>query len=632
MTRAVGPASIVVAALAVPLFYVPGADSPFADPKLALLFVAGGVGLGAGLLAWARGDTQAGSVPVRAALAAVVLTTVLAAIIAGVRRSPGAPYALAEIVRLLALIGVAAAAAQAVRDPTWRWRLFEAIHVAAGIVSLIGLLQHVQLQPLSLPVISVPGSTFGNRNMGGEAVAMALPFAFATVAQARRRGLRSGMAIGLLLAELAYLAVTRARGAWIGGGLGIVAFFLVRRPVFTRRAWLVLPVGAVVLAAAVLPGRWRARDANDAKRYAPGSRVVLDALDPASPVARTRLGLWRRTLAVYRDHPLSGVGPGNFGVMFPLHAEPSAAADGVMSATMVPRRPHNELLERLAETGPLGLAAFVALFIVAFRSAMTVAREARARGAADDAGGDLDAASAAAGAVAACLGCGLTAFPLAMPGTVLLFGVSLGAIDALAPARTGGVVTAAAAPAARSRAVRALAAPVAVILVLGAGWLSVGVLASSYWRGRARAALGRDGDARGANAVTALGLLERAARAPRLDQVRFDIALRASQVAVRLGRGEPGLQEADRALAIEPYSPHAWAARAGAQLALRNEAQAARDATRAMTLFLDLPSARTTLETVRKLEALRAEPAGGRGIELDVGIDANLGPVGEVGR
>ena len=87
--------------------------------------------------------------------------------------------------------------------------------------------------------------------------------------------------------------------------------------------------------------------------------MVLDALDPASSVARTRLGLWRRTLAVYREHPLSGVGPGNFAVLFPLHAEPGAAADGVMSATMVPRRPHNELLERLAETGPLGLAAFV---------------------------------------------------------------------------------------------------------------------------------------------------------------------------------------------------------------------------------------------------------------------------------
>jgi len=603
MIRAVGPASVVAAALLVPLFYVPGADSPFADPKLALLLVAGGVGLAAAVLGWARGEAPAGSAMVRAALAAVVATTLLAAIIAAFRRPPGAPYALAEIVRWLATIGVAAAAADAVRDPIWRRRLFEVIHVSAGVVSLIGLLQHVELQPLSLPVISVPGSTFGNRNMGGEAVAMALPFAFASIAQARRGRARAALAVGLLLAELAYVAVTRARGAWIGGALGVVVFLLVRRPVLTRRAWLLLPVGAVVLAAALLPGRWRPRDANDTKRYEPGARVVLDALDPGSPVARTRLGLWRRTLAVYRDHPLAGVGPGNFGVMFPLHAEPSAAADGVMSATMVPRRPHNELLERLAETGPLGLAAFAALFGAGLWAAIAAARATRGKSAADDGVADVDAASAAAGGLAACLGCGLTAFPLAMPGTALLFGVSLGVLDALAPA-------AAAVPARTTRTwARAVAAPLAAVLVLGSGWLAGGVLASSWWRGRARAALAKhEGDER-ANAATALGALERAARAPRLDQVRFDIALRTAQVALRLGRGEPALQAADRALAIEPYSPHAWAARATAHLALRDEAQAARDATQAMTLFLDLPSARTTLETVRKLEALRSDQA-----------------------
>ncbi len=51
MTRALGPAVVVVGALAVPLFYIPGFESPFADPKLGLLLVAGGVGLAAWLLA-----------------------------------------------------------------------------------------------------------------------------------------------------------------------------------------------------------------------------------------------------------------------------------------------------------------------------------------------------------------------------------------------------------------------------------------------------------------------------------------------------------------------------------------------------------------------------------------------------
>ena len=342
MTRALGPAAVVVAALAVPLFYIPGFESPFADPKLALLLVAGGVGLAAWLLSRPggaepamAGGGRADSGSLRAAVAALVVTMLLAAAVAAFRRPPGAPYAIAEIVRLAAMLGVAAGAAQVARDPVWRRRLFEAIHVSAGVVSLIGLLQHLEVLPFALPVISTPGSTFGNRNMAGEAIALAIPFGFATV------GLRGARQAAFRrrrcppdLRELLYLAVTRARGAWIGGAAGIVVFLAVRRPALPRAAHLLaLPVAAAVLAAALLPGRWRSRDANDTKRYEPGARVVLEALDPASSVARTRLGLWRRTLAMYREHPLFGVGPGNFPVVFPRYAEPSAAADGVMSAT-----------------------------------------------------------------------------------------------------------------------------------------------------------------------------------------------------------------------------------------------------------------------------------------------------------
>jgi O-antigen ligase len=608
MIQGAGPAVIVAVALALPLFYVPRAESPFADPKLALLLVAGALGLGGWLLAWARGAPQPGSRPVRAALAAVVLTTVVAAVIAAFRRPPGAPYALGEIVRLLAIIGVAAAAAQAVRDPGWRRRLFEGVHVAAGIVSLIGLLQHVQLLPFSLPIISVPGSTFGNRNMAGEAVAMAIPFGFAAVALQRRSLPRLAAALALLLAELVFLAVTRARGAWIGGALGVVVFFVVRRPAVPRKALLLaIPAAAAVLAAALLPGRWHARDANDTKRYEPGARVVLDVLDPASSVVRTRVGLWRRTLAMYGAHPVTGVGPGNFAVLFPQYAEPSAAADGVMSATMVPRRAHNELLERLAETGPLGLLAFIGLLGVALSVALAVAKATRARSrteAVADTVSEVDAASAAAGGVAACVGCGFAAFPLAMPATALLFGVSIGVIDALAPAAAVAAPAPAVAPEARPRSALFAAAALALVLVAGAGWLSFGALASSYWRGRAKAAMPIGTD-RPPDAPAALAALARAERAPRIDSVRFEIALRTAQVELRLDHGAPALQAADRALALEPYSPHAWAARAAAALALRDEGRAAEDAQRALRLFLDLPSARTTLETIRSVEAAR---------------------------
>jgi O-antigen ligase len=546
-----------------------------------------------------------------------VITTLLAAALAASRRPPGAPYALAEIVRLLAMLGVAAGAAEAARDPIWRGRLFQAIHVSAGVVSLIGLLQHVELLPFAMPVISTPGSTFGNRNMAGEAVALAVPFGFAAAGARGSGRLWRAAAVLLLIAELLFLAATRARGAWIGAAAGIVVFLVVRRPALPRAARLaILPIAAAVLVAALLPGRWRSRDANDTKRYEPGARVVLEALDPASSVARTRLGLWRRTLAVYREHPLTGVGPGNFPVLFPRHAEPGAAADGVMSATMVPRQPHNELLERLTETGPLGLAAFAALFVAAILTALKIGRAARARPSPAEGISDLAAAAAAAGAVAACFGCGLTAFPLAMPATVLLFGVALGLLDALAP-QTVDVASPTTAPPAHRRPAAQVAAVAAAFAVAGgACWLSYGVLASSHWRGRAKAAMA-PGGARPPDPAAALAFLKRAAAAPRIDGARFDIALRAAQVGVAAGRNQEALDAANRALALEPDSPHALAARAGAALALGDEQHGAEDARRAMGLFLDLPSAANTLKTIalkrtveREAEKARRESEG----------------------
>src|SRR5207249_4137645 len=102
----------------------------------------------------------------------------------------------------------------------------------------------------------------------------------------------------------------------------VAVFYWLRRPAVPRAAIAgALAFALAALAAAIIPGRVIPRDVLDAKRFEPGQHVVSEALDPASPVVRARLGLWRRTLAMYRAHPWAGVGPGNFVVFFPLYAE-----------------------------------------------------------------------------------------------------------------------------------------------------------------------------------------------------------------------------------------------------------------------------------------------------------------------
>ena len=592
-----GPAALAAAAIAIALVYVPALDAPFMEPKLAVLLVAGALGAGSHLLVLGAGGPRARwPAALTAAAAALLLTTVAAALVAARRGAAGVPYAGAEILRLAAVLGVALGTAGAVAaEPggASRRRLGEAIHAAAALVSSVGLLQHFRILPFALPTISVPGSTFGNRNIAAEAVAAALPFGlglFPFGGRGREPGGRDGDAPALVLTlalalELGYLAVARTRGAWLGAALGMAVFFALRRPTVSRAAWLsALAIGLAVAVAAIVPGRWTAHDAQDAKRFAPETQVLREAVDPSSPVARTRLGLWRRTLAIYRAHPIWGVGPGNFAVVFPRYAEPGATADGVLSPTVVPRRAHDDLLERLAETGPLGAGALLALYAVAARLALGRARRARRNGRPTDS----SAAATAAGSLAAIAASGLTGFPLAMPATAFLFGIALGLLAA-GDAHAGDTPDPIASTPRRSRPAGwpLVAASLVTLLAVAVavGW-SGRRIAASYFLARAEAAL-RAGDAP-EDAARALPLLARAARE---QPGNFKVALRTATADLRAGRAYESVRAAERALAIEPDSANAWEALALARLATEDARDADAAATRALAILHDYPGA-----------------------------------------
>ena len=257
----------------------------------------------------ARRERDRGSaIRIVGASTAFGLLIVSSAAIAAGRGAPGAPYATVEILRTGAMFGVAVGAAVAARaDARNARRLCEAIHASAGLVALIGLGQHLRLSPLPIPAISVPGSTFGNRNVAAEAVAMAIPFGLGLLGFGETAGpapspARRRMIALFLVLEIGYLAVARARGAWMGGALGIAIFFALRRP-----------------------------------------RVVHDAVDLSSPVTRTRLALWRRTSArpqrsagtARRDGALrSGGAAGSFRV--PSATRPPTDSD-MLDPTRQPR-------------------------------------------------------------------------------------------------------------------------------------------------------------------------------------------------------------------------------------------------------------------------------------------------------
>jgi O-antigen ligase len=550
------------------LLYLPALQAPFLVPKFAALEISASLGL----VAFALHRMATGRPRWRRSMAAaawLVLATTGVAWAAACRGVLGAPYGADAMARWVALFGMACAAS-VVDDTGARWRVLEAITIAAAAVAGIGLLQHVEVLPLAIPVISTPGSTFGNRNLAAEAIAAALPFGVRAAASSPKREAQATLAAAVLV-ELLFLGATRTRGAWIGAACGLAVLALLGRARLSRTA-IVVGSAAIVAAAAAasFPGHFNPRDAGDTKRYAGVVDVIEEGLDTRSTALRTRIGIWRRTADMIVEHPILGVGPGNWPVAFPLHAEPDALRDGVVTATRAPRQAHDDLLERTAETGAVGLLAIGALVVA-------IALAARRR----LASGDDDARSAAAAAIAslvALAAIGVGSFPLEMPATIAIAGIAIGFVAGEAPGEDH--VRAAN----RTRPVFMLAAGILALLCAGAR--AERNLRGNWWLGIAERAMHRDRSAAGAS--EALVALERARAATR-SSVRAE--LRTAQVLLRERRSAESALAAQRALAIEPNAPKAWAALAAAELDSGDAVAARRDADHALRLFADDPFA-----------------------------------------
>jgi O-antigen ligase len=567
------------AAVIVPLAYFPPLEAPFVVPKMAALLIAAALAFVAfSLHRVARPGARLIARPVAVGLVLVMATT-LASWAVAVGGPAGTPYALAATARWAALFGIACGAVIVAREQASRKTLLEAVTVAASVVSVLGLCQHFNLASLPIPVISAPGSTFGNRNFGGETIALSLPLGVAALVSARVEGRRTATRLlaGALLLQLLYLAATRTRGAWFGAAVGLTAFFALWRPRLSR-AVVGAGIGAVVLAGvvAVVPGPLNKRDVGDAKRYASGAVVAESSFDPHSPAIHERIGIWRRAAAMWREHPIWGVGPGNWQVWFPYYAEPGALQDRVLTVTVVARQAHDDLLERGGETGAVGVAA---LLVLAIAAGVAVRRRARAA----DPGVRVSAA-AGGGALAALVGCGVTGFPLEMPGTLTLAGVALGLAAAAAPSET--TVGAMATASVVRRLARQATVALSAVLLLAAGVAAKRQVLGSYWLGEGVRALRRDHGAAGGRAAE-----------PALERARnetpgsYHVWLRLAHAATRMDDAQAAAEAAQRALAIEPWAPNAWATVAAAQLQAGDPVAAHASATRALTLLHDLPHA-----------------------------------------
>ena len=247
----------------------------------------------------------------------------------------------------------------------------------ASVVSVIGLLQYHHVHAFSSKW-SLPVSTLGNMTYVAEYLDITLPIAVALAVVSR--GFARWLAGGALLFMLALISVLGARGGWIGmvvsSGIFIGAMIwralrvgirLRKGSSFKYSVSSIIVVLLIVFAMSIPLGEGSTVGMDLKERVLDTFGRFGTAVHFEDDSTRQRFFLWKDTAKMIRERLWFGVGVGNFPINIPVHmSEDSIEILQRMrknvEGDLALYGAHNDYLQVLAETGILGLAAFLWMF------------------------------------------------------------------------------------------------------------------------------------------------------------------------------------------------------------------------------------------------------------------------------
>jgi O-antigen ligase len=308
-------------------------------------------------------DAEQHSLPRETALLAAVVVASIASLGLAYDRSRAG----VELVELIEVVLFAVIAVMLIDDARWLRRALWSVVGAAGVLG--GLATFQQLAGLHdyeffgfsevdqgdrLLMRSegpIDPNFFGQTMVAGAALALYLGLS------ARRLPVRA-LAFSASLACLGGVYFSHSRGALLAVVVASgAAAFLRRVPIWIPAAGAAAAAAVVML---VLPDEARGRLLEVVR---PGESGIAHASDVS---LANRFAENLAAAAMYRDHLLVGVGPGNYSAVYLDYAQQIGLDSRAEERTGVEQAAHNLYLEALAELGTIGGVAFFAVIAAAF--------------------------------------------------------------------------------------------------------------------------------------------------------------------------------------------------------------------------------------------------------------------------
>lgn len=261
--------------------------------------------------------------------------------------------------------------------PRWPDHLLRWLVVAAMVTATLGWYELGTRHGLGLHprrMIEDVSGRMGNVNLLSGYLVEVLPGCLAAVSLLRGPWRLLGMVAST--AALGLVVLLQSRSAWAGlaagAGLTAVLAWAWRRPLgLGPRLGRLLVAGGLGAVCGVAGWAWFAGPDDPVAARLRSLVAARDADGRLSDGGRTMI--WRLTARMIADHPLAGVGAGNFPIRLPeYHAAPEADMAALHTDTW--SRPHNDFLHVAAEKGLPGLAAFTGMFAAALVSIVATMR------------------------------------------------------------------------------------------------------------------------------------------------------------------------------------------------------------------------------------------------------------------
>ena len=263
------------------------------------------------------------------------------------------------------------------------------------IIATLGIIQYAGWGLHWLPSAGFPSSTLGYRNFAAMYTILCIPLSLLLFLESRREISHWNWALGTAVLTT-FLFCTRTRGAWVGLGIsavvGLIALFLLKTH-DTHRLWrsvqstltrqhvipaiasFLLSIGFLSIVSPNMQGRGFDRNRPDKNQILSSATSILDRSKDQRGSIQDRLYMWQHTREMIEDHPLLGVGVGNWQIAYPVY-------DGgdIVWESATPKRPHNDYLWIAAEIGIPGLLIYLGFLItIAIYTIRLIATQNRSR-------------------------------------------------------------------------------------------------------------------------------------------------------------------------------------------------------------------------------------------------------------